>query len=133
METAMADMVNRMEQSGRDRENNRVPLAAFAFVRIFLGVMWLYEALRGAPWEWVAAVAGILLLIGLFTPAASLLSAITTFIVYSRSSSPEAWGTWSWLYWDVVLMSLIVFFTAAGRVWGIDALLARRKTLWPIW
>lgn len=133
METTLADLVIVMTMNAPAVDEQRVPLAPFAFVRIFLGLMWLYEALRDAPWAWPAAVVGFLMLVGLLTPVSSFFGGVLTAFVYSHADSPAAWGTWPWLYWAVMLMHLVVLAAAAGRLWGLDSLPARRAPLWPFW
>ncbi|MBI2842180.1 MAG: hypothetical protein HYX78_02145 [Armatimonadetes bacterium] len=110
----------------------RTPVAVFAFLRILLGAMWIYEAARGVPWAVPAAAAGILLLIGALTPLAAILGAVTALVVLQRAGPVEAWGNWVWLHWLVILMHLLVAGTRAGRVAGVDAWLAARRSRWPI-
>lgn len=116
-----------------DDMQDRAPLAAFALMRVFLGLMWIYEGIRGAPWSVPSWVAGILLLIGLFTSLAATLGVIITLTVLANSHSPAAWGAWPWIYWLIILMQILVAATAAGRVFGIDSILARKRPRWPLW
>lgn len=118
--------------SDQATDSGRVPLAAFAFLRIFLGAMWLYELFRGAPWAEFAGVIGLLLLIGLLTPVSGLVGLVLTAVVYNQAGSGEAWGAWPWLYWLLMLMHVLVSLTRSGRVFGIDALLARWRPRWLI-
>ncbi len=100
-----------------------------------------------AAWKWVmgqaasnAAIAapmqamteitlGILLVIGLLTRPA----AIVAFLFLSSLWVSE-WGTsWIWELLVPVLASLGLAVGRAGRAWGIDGMLARRRALPPWW
>ena len=100
-----------------------------------------------AAWKWVmglmashAAMAaplqaateislGILLVIGLLTrPVASVA------FLFLASLWVSEWGTsWIWELLVPVLASLGLTVGRAGRAWGIDALLARRRLSSPWW
>lgn len=72
---------------------------------------------------------GILLLIGLLTRPA----AFVAFLFLSGLWVTE-WGTsWIWELLVPVLASLGLAVGRAGRTWGIDALLARRRPSSPWW
>jgi len=94
-----------------------------------------------ATWKWVmglmashAAMAapvqaameislGILLVVGLFTRPAALVA-----FLFLASLWVSEWGTsWIWELLVPVVASLGLAVGRAGRVWGIDALLARRS------
>ena len=71
---------------------------------------------------------GILLLIGLLTRPAAFVA-----FLYLASLWVSEWGTaWIWELLVPVLASLGLALGAAGRAWGLDALLARRRpsSLW---
>src|SRR5215470_1859769 len=71
---------------------------------------------------------GILLVIGLFTRPAALVA-----FLFLGSLWISEWGTsWIWELLVPVLASLALAEGRAGRAWGIDALLARRRpsSLW---
>ncbi len=71
---------------------------------------------------------GILLTLGLFTRPAALVACL-----YLASRWISEWGTaWIWELLVPVLASLGLAVGCAGRAWGLDALLARRKpsSLW---
>ena len=99
-----------------------------------------------AAWKWVMAMAashaamaapmqamtevtlGILLVIGLLTRPAAFVA-----FLYLGSLWISEWGTaWIWELLVPVLASLGVAIGAAGRKWGVDALLARKRpaSLW---
>jgi uncharacterized membrane protein YphA (DoxX/SURF4 family) len=100
-----------------------------------------------AAWKWVmglaasnAAIAapiqaiteislGILLLIGLLTRPAALVA-----FLFLCSLWVSEWGT-SWI-WELLVPVLVSFGLAvgrAGRAWGMDGLLARRRATSPWW
>ena len=100
-----------------------------------------------AAWKWVmglmassAAVAapmqaateislGILLLIGLLTRPAAFVA-----FLFLSSLWVSEWGTsWIWELLVPVIASLGVAVGRAGRAWGVDALLARRRPASPWW
>jgi uncharacterized membrane protein YphA (DoxX/SURF4 family) len=72
---------------------------------------------------------GILLVIGLFTRPAAFVA-----FLYLGSLWVSEWGTaWIWELLVPVLASLGLAVGRAGRAWGIDALLARRRPSSPWW
>ena len=100
-----------------------------------------------AAWKWVlgfmashAAMAaplqaateislGILLVIGLLTRPAAFIA-----FLFLGSLWVSEWGTsWIWELLVPLLASLALALGRAGRAWGIDALLARRRPSSPWW
>ena len=100
-----------------------------------------------AAWKWVmglaasnAAIAapmqamteislGILLVIGLLTRPAAFVA-----FLFLASLWVSEWGTsWIWELLVPVLASLGLVVGRAGRAWGIDGLLARRRPMPPWW
>jgi uncharacterized membrane protein YphA (DoxX/SURF4 family) len=68
--------------------------------------------------------AGVLLLLGAFTRFAALLSLLQSVNLWiGLSKAPNEW-TWSYLL--MIVLSLVLLGTAAGRYVGIDALLHER-------
>lgn len=100
-----------------------------------------------AAWKWIMGLAashaalaapmqatteislGILLLIGLFTRPVAFVA-----FLFLGSLWVSEWGTaWIWELLVPVLASLGLAVGRAGRAWGIDALLARRRPSSPWW
>jgi uncharacterized membrane protein YphA (DoxX/SURF4 family) len=94
-----------------------------------MGLMASHAAMA-APMQAATEISlGILLVIGLLTrPAASVAFLFLTSLWVSE------WGTsWIWELLVPVLASLGLAVGRAGRAWGIDALLARRRPASPWW
>lgn len=98
-----------------------------------MALVWLFEVVRGAPWEIPAAIAGVMLLFGIKTPLGALIGAGISVYVLTQTRSPDAWGAWPWLYWLMILLHLLLAATRAGRVAGVDALFAARRPQSPLW
>ena len=72
---------------------------------------------------------GILLVIGLLTRPAAFVA-----FLFLASLWVSEWGTsWVWELLVPVIASLGLAVGRAGRAWGIDALLARRRPASPWW
>jgi uncharacterized membrane protein YphA (DoxX/SURF4 family) len=72
---------------------------------------------------------GILLVIGLLTRPAAFVA-----FLFLGSLWVSEWGTsWIWELLVPVLASLGLAVGRAGRAWGVDALLARRRPASPWW
>ena len=72
---------------------------------------------------------GILLVIGLLTRPAAFVA-----FLFLASLWVSEWGTsWIWELLVPVLASLGLAVGRAGRAWGIDGLLARRRPMPPWW
>ena len=100
-----------------------------------------------AAWKWVMGLAashaamagpmqgatevslGILLVLGLLTRPA----AFVAFLFLSSLWISELGASWVWELLVPVLASLALAVGRAGRAWGIDALLARRRPSSPWW
>jgi uncharacterized membrane protein YphA (DoxX/SURF4 family) len=87
------------------------------------------HAAIAAPLQGMTEISlGTLLLLGLFTRPAGLIA-----FGLLASLWISEWGTsWIWELLVPVMASLAITVGAAGRTWGIDALLARRRpsSLW---
>lgn len=72
---------------------------------------------------------GVLLLIGLFTRPIALVA----FLFLSTLWVAE-WGTaWIWELLTPMFVALALMIGAAGRKWGVDAVLAKRNPRSPLW
>jgi uncharacterized membrane protein YphA (DoxX/SURF4 family) len=98
---------------------------------LWKGVMALAagHASMAAPLQGLTEISlGVLLLIGLFTRPAALVA-----FAFLGSLWISEWGTsWIWELLVPVMVSLALSIGSAGRTWGVDAILARRRpgSLW---
>jgi uncharacterized membrane protein YphA (DoxX/SURF4 family) len=94
-----------------------------------MGLMASHAAMV-APMQAATEVSlGILLVIGLLTRPAAFVA-----FLFLASLWVSEWGTsWIWELLVPVLASLGLTVGRAGRAWGIDALLARRRLSSPWW
>jgi uncharacterized membrane protein YphA (DoxX/SURF4 family) len=94
-----------------------------------MGLMASHAAMV-APMQALTEISlGILLVIGLFTRPAAFVA-----FLFLASLWVSEWGTsWIWELLVPLLASLGLAVGRAGRVWGVDALLARRHPLSPWW
>jgi len=93
-----------------------------------MGIMASHATLA-APMQGVAECSlGILLLLGLFTRPV----AVVAFLLLGSLWISELGTSWIWELLVPVMASLGLSIGRAGRVWGIDAILARRNptSLW---
>jgi uncharacterized membrane protein YphA (DoxX/SURF4 family) len=88
------------------------------------------HAALAAPMQGMTEISlGILLVLGLLTRPAGLVA-----FLFLGSLWISEWGTsWIWELLVPVLASLGLAVGRAGRAWGIDALLARRRPESPWW
>ena len=94
-----------------------------------MGLMASHAAMA-APMQAATEISlGILLVIGLLTRPAAFVA-----FLFLASLWVSEWGTsWIWELLVPVLASLGLSLGRAGRAWGIDALLARRRPSSPWW
>jgi uncharacterized membrane protein YphA (DoxX/SURF4 family) len=88
------------------------------------------HAAMAAPLQGMTEISlGILLVIGLFTRPVGFVA-----FLFLSSLWISEWGTsWIWELLVPVLASLALSVGRAGRAWGVDALLARRRPSSPWW
>jgi uncharacterized membrane protein YphA (DoxX/SURF4 family) len=88
------------------------------------------HAAMAAPGQALTEISlGVLLVLGLFTRPAALVA-----FLFLASLWISEWGTaWIWELLVPVLASLGLAAGRAGRTWGVDALLARRRPFSPWW
>jgi uncharacterized membrane protein YphA (DoxX/SURF4 family) len=94
-----------------------------------MGIM-ASHATMAAPMQGVAEISlGILLVLGLLTRPA----AVVAFCLLGSLWLSELGTSWIWELLVPVMASLGLAVGRAGRTWGIDALLARRRPASPWW
>jgi uncharacterized membrane protein YphA (DoxX/SURF4 family) len=88
------------------------------------------HASMAAPLQGLTEISlGVLLVIGLFTRPAAFIA-----FAYLGSLWVSEWGTaWIWELLVPVLASLALAIGGAGRTWGIDSFLARRRPSGLLW
>ncbi|HET6932127.1 MAG TPA: TQO small subunit DoxD [Candidatus Acidoferrum sp.] len=99
-----------------------------AIWKSIMGIM-ASHASMAAPMQGVAEFSlGVLLLLGLFTRPA----AVVAFFLLGSLWISELGTSWIWELLVPVMASLGLAIGRAGRVWGVDAILARRNptSLW---
>jgi uncharacterized membrane protein YphA (DoxX/SURF4 family) len=94
-----------------------------------MGIMASHAALVGPMQATMEISLGILLVIGLFTRPAAFVAFLFLFSLWIS----ELGTAWIWELLVPVLASLGLSLGRAGRAWGIDALLARRRPSSPWW
>lgn len=88
------------------------------------------HAAMAAPMQAIAEISlGILLVIGLLTRPVAFVA-----FLYLGSLWISEWGTaWIWELLVPVMACMALSVGRAGRTWGVDALLARRRPSSPWW
>jgi uncharacterized membrane protein YphA (DoxX/SURF4 family) len=94
-----------------------------------MGLMASHAAMAAPMQATTEVLLGILLIIGLLTRPA----AFVAFLFLSSLWISELGTSWIWELLVPVLASLGLAMGRAGRAWGIDALLARRRPASPWW
>jgi len=94
-----------------------------------MGLMASHAAMA-APMQAMTEISlGILLVVGLLTRPVAFVA-----FLFLASLWMSEWGTsWIWELLVSVLASLALAVGRAGRAWGVDALLARRRPSSPWW
>jgi thiosulfate dehydrogenase (quinone) large subunit len=94
-----------------------------------MGVMASHAAMAAPMQATTEILLGILLIIGLLTRPAALVA----FLFLASLWISELGTSWIWELLVPVLASLGLAMGRAGRAWGIDVLLARRRPASPWW
>jgi uncharacterized membrane protein YphA (DoxX/SURF4 family) len=111
---------------------------ALAFLRIYLGLVFLYSAWLGistelpaTPLSWAELVLGAVLVLGLATRLAAAVAAVilvSSMVAAGVTPSPTSSSQAAF-----VAIALALLIGAAGRTFGVDSVLARRWPRSPLW
>ena len=106
-------------------DNGSAPAAWKSVMAVMAG-----HAAMAAPLQGATEISlGVLLVLGLLTRPAAVVA-----FVFLGSLWLSEWGTaWIWELLVPVLASLALAVGAAGRTWGIDSFLARRRPAVLLW
>jgi uncharacterized membrane protein YphA (DoxX/SURF4 family) len=94
-----------------------------------MGFMASHASLAGPLQAMTEISLGVLLLVGLLTRPVALIA----FLFLGSLWISEFGASWIWELLVPVMASLGLALGRAGRTWGIDAILARRKPYSPLW
>jgi uncharacterized membrane protein YphA (DoxX/SURF4 family) len=94
-----------------------------------MGFMASHASLAGPLQAMTEISLGVLLLVGLLTRPVALIA----FLFLGSLWISELGTSWIWELLVPVMASLGLALGRAGRTWGIDAILARRKPYSPLW
>lgn len=98
-------------------------------LKSIMGVMASHANVAG-PIQGIGEISlGVLLVVGLLTRPVALAAFffLTTLWV-------AEWGTaWIWELLIPMIVALSLMIGAAGRKWGLDAVMARKYPKWPLW
>ena len=98
-------------------------------LKSLMALMASHASLAGPMQGFTEITFGVLLLLGLLTRPVAL----GAFFFLSTLWVAE-WGTaWIWELLIPMIVALALMIGAAGRKWGVDALLARRYPRVPLW
>jgi uncharacterized membrane protein YphA (DoxX/SURF4 family) len=108
------------------------------FLRVYLGLVFLYSAWLGISAElpatvltWAELVLGAVLVLGLATRLAAAVAAVilvSSMVAAGVTPSPTASSQAAF-----AAIALALLIGAAGRTFGVDSVLARRWPRSPLW
>jgi uncharacterized membrane protein YphA (DoxX/SURF4 family) len=100
-----------------------------ALWKSIMGLVANHAAMAAPGQAFTEITLGVLLIVGFLTRPVALIS-----FLYLGSLWMSEWGTaWIWELLVPVLASLALVVGRAGRAWGVDAWLARRRPSSPWW
>ncbi len=80
-----------------------------------------------APFQMIIELGmGLALLSGTFTRLAGIAATFFFLNLFAAYLNPNL-GEWIWSYVMLIALALVVTFCSAGRAWGVDALLLKRR------
>src|ERR1051325_695632 len=98
-------------------------------LKSIMGLMASHATLAGPMQGFTEITVGVFLFIGLLTRPVALVA-----FLFLTTLWVAEWGTaWIWELLIPMIVALSLMIGAAGRKWGVDALLARRYPRSPLW
>jgi|ERR1041384_1505874 uncharacterized membrane protein YphA (DoxX/SURF4 family) len=100
-----------------------------ALLKSIMGVMAAHASVAG-PMQAAAEISfGVLLMLGLLTRPVAL----AAFCFLTTLWLAEMGTAWIWELLTPMMVALALALGAAGRAWGVDAIMARKYPRFPIW
>lgn len=121
-----------LKEFWRQGYHRRAPGFPLALTRILIGILWFSQ--QGpvciSSWKWlVCGMVGASLALGLLTKVGAGLGAGLTCVYVVTYVLPA--GEPLWPYELLVLIHLLILFTACGRNLGLDQLIVEKLSNWP--
>ncbi len=98
-------------------------------LKSIMGLMAGHATFAGPMQGFTEITVGVFLLIGLLTRPVALIA----FLFLTTLWIAESGTAWTWELLMPMIVAFALLIGAAGRKWGVDALLARRHPNFPLW
>jgi hypothetical protein len=121
-----------LKEFWRQGYNRRAPGFPLALTRILIGILWFSQLgpACNLSWKWLlCGIVGVSLALGLLSKIGAVLGAVLICVYVVKYILPA--GDPLWPYELLVLIHLLILFTAAGRNLGLDQLIMEKLANWP--